>query len=76
MSTYELTQPVRNFISSGPKKLLIDGEWGEAAAGAVFATHDPATGEKVTDVAHGTAEDVNRAVAAARAPSPRARGAG
>ncbi|MGW0828444.1 aldehyde dehydrogenase family protein [Streptomyces sp. NPDC002845] len=36
------------------------------AAGAVFTTHDPATGEKVTDVAHGTAEDVNRAVAAAR----------
>ncbi|MFG3289437.1 aldehyde dehydrogenase family protein [Streptomyces sp. NPDC048179] len=66
MSTYELTQPVRDFISSGPKKLLIDGEWVEAAAGAVFATHDPATGEKVTDVAHGTAEDVNRAVAAAR----------
>lgn len=39
---------------------------GEAATSAVFATHDPATGEKITDVARGTAEDVNRALAAAR----------
>lgn len=30
------------------------------------ATHDPATGEKLVDVAHGGAEDIDRAVRAAR----------
>ncbi|TDD56082.1 aldehyde dehydrogenase family protein [Saccharopolyspora elongata] len=56
---------VRDFLS-GPKKLLIGGEWVDAASGRTFATHDPATGERLTEVAHGQAEDVDRAVAAAR----------
>ncbi len=34
--------------------------------GRVFATHDPATGDKLVDVAHGGAEDIDRAVRAAR----------
>ncbi|MCP9207861.1 aldehyde dehydrogenase family protein [Streptomyces sp. NEAU-Y11] len=56
---------VRDFLA-GDRKLLIDGEWVDAAAGATFATHDPATGRKLTEVALATAEDVDRAVAAAR----------
>ncbi|NBE51859.1 aldehyde dehydrogenase family protein [Streptomyces boluensis] len=56
---------VKQFISA-PKRLLIGGEWVDAASGRTFATYDPATGGKITDVAHGAAEDVDRAVAAAR----------
>ncbi|HEX6358640.1 aldehyde dehydrogenase family protein [Actinophytocola sp.] len=56
---------VRDFVSTN-KKLLIGGEWVDAASGRVFPTYDPATGERITDVAHGDATDIDRAVAAAR----------
>ena len=57
---------VSSFISS-PRKMLINGTWVDAASGRTFPTYDPATGEKICEVAHGEAEDINRAVAAARA---------
>jgi len=49
-----------------PRKLLIDGEWQDAASGKTFETIDPATGERLADVAHGEAADIDRAVRAAR----------
>src|ERR1700688_1977331 len=48
------------------KKMLIDGKWIDAASGKKFETHNPATGELLATVAEGDAEDINRAVAAAR----------
>jgi phenylacetaldehyde dehydrogenase len=51
---------------TGPRKLLIDGEWVEAASGRTFPTIDPASEEVLAQVAHGDAEDVERAVRAAR----------
>src|SRR5436190_8298165 len=48
------------------KKMLIDGKWVDAASGKHFQTHNPATGELLATVAEGDAEDINRAVAAAR----------
>jgi Aldehyde dehydrogenase family len=47
-------------------KLLIDGEWVAAASGETFATINPATEETLAEVAHGQAEDIERAVRAAR----------
>ena len=49
-----------------PGRLLIDGEWVEAASGKTFETLDPATEESLGWVAHGAAEDIELAVAAAR----------
>jgi aldehyde dehydrogenase (NAD+) len=46
---------------------FINGEWRESAAGLTFATIDPSNGEKLADVAQGCAQDVDAAVAAARA---------
>jgi acyl-CoA reductase-like NAD-dependent aldehyde dehydrogenase len=46
--------------------LLIDGEHVEAAGGRTFQTYEPATGEVLAEVALAEAEDVTRAVAAAR----------
>jgi betaine-aldehyde dehydrogenase len=46
--------------------LLIDGEHIAAADERTFETHNPATGAVLADVALASAEDVNRAVAAAR----------
>jgi phenylacetaldehyde dehydrogenase len=47
-------------------KLLIDGEWVEAASGETFASINPATEETLAEVAHGQSEDIERAVRAAR----------
>jgi phenylacetaldehyde dehydrogenase len=57
---------VQSFLSS-PGKLLIGGEWVPAASGRTFETINPATEERLAEVAHGDAEDVDRAVRAARA---------
>jgi len=47
--------------------LLIDGEWRGTRSGRVFASLNPATGERLGDVTAGDAEDIDAAVAAARA---------
>src|ERR1700687_5008641 len=57
---------VARFLKDQPKKLFIGGRWVEAASGKTFATIDPSTGEVLAQVAEGGAEDIDRAVAAAR----------
>ena len=57
---------VASFLKGQPKKLFIAGRWVESAGGKTFATHDPATGDVLAAVAEANAEDVDRAVAAAR----------
>ncbi|MFN0195949.1 MAG: aldehyde dehydrogenase family protein [Planctomycetaceae bacterium] len=47
-------------------KLLIGGEWCNAVSGKTFATYNPATEEKIADVAEGDKADIDRAVKAAR----------
>ncbi|AIY19129.1 aldehyde dehydrogenase family protein [Pimelobacter simplex] len=56
---------VREWLAR-PKGLFIGGSWVDAASGRTFETRDPATGQVLTQVAHGEAEDVDRAVRAAR----------
>jgi hypothetical protein len=53
------------------RQLFIDGKWVAAASGKTFEVVNPATGEVVARVAGGDKEDVNRAVAAERAPTIR-----
>ncbi|HEY6196799.1 MAG TPA: aldehyde dehydrogenase family protein [Candidatus Eisenbacteria bacterium] len=50
-----------------PGRLIIDGVAVDAASGATFTTVNPATEEPITTVAEAGAEDVDRAVRAARA---------
>ncbi|KAL4633998.1 hypothetical protein ACB092_04G164900 [Castanea dentata] len=47
-------------------KNLIDGQFVDAVSGKTFPTYDPRTGEVIAHIAEGDAEDINRAVAAAR----------
>src|ERR1700680_3370093 len=54
------------FADSSFKQMLIDGKWLDAASGKHFESRNPATGELLATVAEGDAEDINRAVAAAR----------
>src|SRR5499425_1170312 len=63
--TVTLDRSVEEFIGA-PRQLFINGQWAEAASGKTFETPDPATGETLARVAEGEAEDINRAVRAAR----------
>ncbi|HVF09461.1 MAG TPA: aldehyde dehydrogenase family protein [Abditibacteriaceae bacterium] len=56
---------VRDFVAQ-PRKMLINGEWVEAAAGKNFPAYNPATGEILGHAAQGEAGDIDRAVKAAR----------
>ncbi|MEN8239353.1 MAG: aldehyde dehydrogenase family protein, partial [Actinomycetota bacterium] len=47
--------------------ILIDGEWRESRTGERFDTVNPATGETITEVASGQADDINDAAQSARA---------
>ena len=64
--TVTLERSVEEFIGA-PRQLFIGGQWAEAASGKTFETPNPATGETLAWVAEGDAEDINRAVRAARA---------
>jgi len=59
----ESTSPVSIRESYG---LFIGGEWIASAAATTFATHNPATEERLAEIAYAQAADVDRAVRAAR----------
>jgi acyl-CoA reductase-like NAD-dependent aldehyde dehydrogenase len=61
----QLSEAARRFLAQ-QQLLLIDGERVPAADGRTFETVDPSTGRPIAAVAHAGAEDVDRAVEAAR----------
>jgi phenylacetaldehyde dehydrogenase len=61
-----LTDNVSRFVAK-TRQMLINGKWVDAASGKTFPTYNPATGDVLANVAEGDKEDINRAVAAARA---------
>src|SRR6266404_462446 len=61
-------EAIRHPYANGEvKRMLINGEWVRAASGKTFESRNPATGDLLAAVAEGDKEDINRAVAAARA---------
>src|SRR5438046_10391645 len=54
-------------IPAMQNQLFINGEFVDAKSGETFATINPATEEKITDIASAGVEDVDAAVGAARA---------
>src|SRR4029453_5265905 len=61
----EPARAVARFLKRGPR-LLIGGEWLESKSRDSIGVIDPATGREIALVADANADDVNRAVAAAR----------
>ena len=53
-------------VSVTQHKQFIGGEWGESSSGETMEVLNPATGEVIAEVPRGTAEDVERAVEAAK----------
>jgi acyl-CoA reductase-like NAD-dependent aldehyde dehydrogenase len=62
----KLERSVESFVGASPRRMLIDGKWVDAASGKTFETPNPATGAVLARVAEGDAEDIDRAVRAAR----------
>ncbi|HUH63512.1 MAG TPA: aldehyde dehydrogenase family protein, partial [Terracidiphilus sp.] len=70
MATATQAIPVDEHVSAYVAKnrpMLINGKWVAAASGKTFPSYNPSTGEVLAHVAEGDKEDINRAVAAARA---------
>ena len=44
------------------RKLLIEGQWVDAASGKTFPVDNPADGEVIAHVAEGDRQDIDRAV--------------
>src|SRR5271154_4881181 len=63
--TVTLDRDVEAFVAA-PQQLFINGQWTAAASGKTFETPNPATGDALASVAEGDAEDIDRAVRAAR----------
>lgn len=62
-----LTSPVESRVAVQATQLLINNRWVNSKSGKTFPTLNPATGEEIIRVAEGDKEDVDAAVAAARA---------
>ncbi|BAL25323.1 aldehyde dehydrogenase family protein [Azoarcus sp. KH32C] len=60
-----LGEGTRRFLER-QQRMLIGGEWVDAASGETLPVIDPACGEKFTEVPAGGTADIDRAVAAAR----------
>ena len=60
-----LSTRTADFVS-GDHRMLIDGRFVAAASGKTLPVYNPANGEVITHVPEAEAEDVNRAVTAAR----------
>jgi aldehyde dehydrogenase (NAD+) len=60
------SQPARGTVTMADYQLFINGEFVDAEDGATFETHNPATGEKIADVAKGGKADAEKAIQAAR----------
>jgi phenylacetaldehyde dehydrogenase len=70
MATATQTIPIEKSVAAyvaKPRPMLINGKWVPAASGKTFPTYNPSTGEVLCQVAEGDKEDIDRAVAAARA---------
>ncbi|ROM79080.1 aldehyde dehydrogenase family protein [Pseudomonas brassicacearum] len=68
-----MTTHTSNHYSVDPqmsRQLYINGTWSSPAQPATLPVVNPATEEVIAEVAHGSAADVDRAVAAARAAFP------
>ena len=62
----EVHPNLQKFLSKKIHPMLIGGHWVESTSGKTFKTHNPATGEVLGMVAEANAQDVDRAVLAAR----------
>src|SRR6476620_11552732 len=64
---HEIAEALQRDLAATPRRNFIGGAWVEAASGRTFDVLNPATGAVLARCADSDAEDVDRAVKAARA---------
>lgn len=74
MTSISRDQRVNDFLA-GQGQLFISGRWQMSLSGRTFDTPNPATGARLAAVAEGQSDDIDAAVAAARADLDGPRGA-
>jgi len=67
MSVTATPVPEIPYLDGAAKRLFIGGEWVAPHSGRTMPSINPSTGEVIADVGDADADDVERAVAAARA---------
>jgi acyl-CoA reductase-like NAD-dependent aldehyde dehydrogenase len=67
MNMQNIDSRVAAWLKASPKKMIINGELIPALSGQTFISYNPSDGTVLTEVSQGGVEDVDRAVAAARA---------
>ncbi|WP_326836345.1 aldehyde dehydrogenase family protein [Amycolatopsis rhabdoformis] len=65
-----LSDPISRYVRPHEFKMLIDGKFVGSAEGGVRAVLDPSTGQELTQIPLSTADDVDRATAAAQQAQP------
>ncbi|PIA40491.1 hypothetical protein AQUCO_02500299v1 [Aquilegia coerulea] len=65
-TAFATEEPITPQVQVKYTQLLINGKFVDAASGKTFQTLDPRTGDVIANVSEGDAEDINRAVSAAR----------
>lgn len=70
MSQAAIGDPVSEFVGGRKFRMLVGGDLVEERGKRSMVTVDPSTGDRLTEVPDGTAEDVGRAVAAAKEAQP------
>lgn len=66
VSTIERANRLQAALAQSPQKLLINGKWLNAVSAKTFSVLNPATGQVISQAAHGGAADIDAAVKAAR----------
>jgi acyl-CoA reductase-like NAD-dependent aldehyde dehydrogenase len=67
MSLEQYHPSVTTFLNESPKKMILNGEKVAALSGQTYTSYNPSDGTVLVEIAKGGPEDVDRAVAAARA---------
>src|SRR3954470_1326974 len=65
MTTAVQSDSERKVLADVPRRLYIGGKWRDGAEGGAIEVEDPATGETLVEVADGTPDDAEAALAAA-----------
>jgi acyl-CoA reductase-like NAD-dependent aldehyde dehydrogenase len=67
MALQPLHKDVTAFLNSGPKEMVIGGKKVKSLSGKTYPSINPSDGSKSVDIYSGAAEDIDQAVAAAKA---------
>jgi len=70
MTTADIADPINTYVTRQEFKMLIGGEFVDSSNGEILAVTNPSTGQQIAEVPSASAQDIDKAVAAAKAAQP------